>query len=79
MLSAIFYFILFIGVIVFILISMGVLLVGSKANEYHNGTAYNKARRTVDDLFFMILDKNKYFCESTFGDKMIIRRITNNE
>ena len=31
------------------------------------------------DLFFMILDKNRYFCESTFGDKMIIRRITNNE
>jgi len=50
MLSAIFYFILFIGVIVFILISMGVLLVGSKANEYHNGTAYNKARRTVENM-----------------------------
>jgi hypothetical protein len=25
----------------------------------------------------MILDKNKYFCENTFGDKMMIRRITN--
>ena len=31
------------------------------------------------DLFFMILDKNKYFYENTFGDKMMIRRITNNE
>jgi len=35
--------------------------------------------RDYDDLFFMILDKIRYFCESTFGDKMIIRRITNNE
>jgi len=30
------------------------------------------------DLFFMILDKIRYFCESTFGDKMMIRGMMNN-
>ncbi len=40
---------------------------------------YMLREEPLNDLFFMILDKNRYFCESTFGDKMIIRRITNNE
>ena len=33
----------------------------------------------LTELFFMILDKIGYFCESIFGDIMMIRRITNNE
>jgi len=44
-----------------------------------NLIVFKTPEEAVNDLFFMILDKNRYFCESTFGDKMIIRRITNNE
>ncbi len=58
MLSAILYFILLVGIIIFILILTGVLLVGGKATEYRK-VAYDEAKRNLDSTRRPLTEREK--------------------